>query len=102
MADEVTTKPQHRRLKWLLGLLGLVGLASMLGPSTVGAHTEVEKSRAQLDARVLAVRGSLRVDDVAADRRRLPEKLGQWINYPSWGNWGNWPNWNNWNNWWNR
>jgi hypothetical protein len=102
MADKVRAST---RAKWHKRLLGLIGIASVLGPSTTVARNDVELSRTSLEARVLAVREALRHNDTNSVGNTVGDKLAQWMNWPNWGNWGNWPNWNNWNNWgnwWNR
>jgi hypothetical protein len=98
---------QRSRRVWRLGWL--LPLLSALGLTHASAHppSEQNPARAELEARVLAVRSALGSTAAQAMSEESPatgkaEKTSQWSNWPNWGNWNNWPNWGNWGNWFNR
>jgi hypothetical protein len=80
-----------RRFLAVLSVLGLFG-----SPTEASTRLNVERDRIALEARVEAVRQSMRdagaIPDADAGR---PERMAQWWNWGNWGNWNNWPNWFN-------
>jgi len=105
----MASQRQHRsRLAGRLGKLRRVlAQVSVFAGAAIGlaaaapVNASVQLDRHALDARVLAVRSTLRDAAASGEPGSTPgDTLA--VRTAQWFNWGNWNNWNNWKNWLNK